>query len=199
MRVSRRGITLAEVLVGLVITAVMIAGIVALEMARSSISDQARDDAGIKYPSRAEAHLAALNLTKRIETADRYVVNGTSLQLRHPQMTGACAVGVPAPACFDDPNNYQWSEYQGGAGGTFLFYRNTGAGCANVQTLVGSDVAVNFVSNGDMVAFTLTWTNPGNGEVMVFPGEVSLLNRSVNGGLGLQAPSLVVSNPPAGC
>lgn len=196
---NRRGMTLTEVLVGLIVTAIMVAGIAALEMTRSSLSDQARDDAGVKYPSRAEAHIATLHLSKRIETADRYVISGggSTLQVRHYDGDN-CPSAIPTPACFDNASNYSWSQYTSAGDGSFTYYEDSGSGCSG-QTLIQSETSVNFSGTEDLVTFTITWTNPATGDIMEFPGQVKLLQRSQNAGLGLQAPELSVSNPPGVC
>ncbi|HEX9564664.1 MAG TPA: prepilin-type N-terminal cleavage/methylation domain-containing protein [Gemmatimonadaceae bacterium] len=191
--VRRHGMTLTEVLVSVVLSAVVLVGVLAVEQSRIAVTQQTRDDAGIRYPARAEAQAVALDLVKRAETADTYCIrsgsggcaaSGNVLQIRRPVMAvngpGCSCVGVPAPqpCCFDIAANYQWDQYRLSTDGRDLrFFANINAGCGNVRAVVDQDpthnpLTVTFTADPkgvgamNIVGLTITWTHPNDGGPM---------------------------------
>ncbi len=215
---SDSGMTLAEILISAVISMVILFGLISMDIARVRTTDQTRYAAGVKYPERDEASIAVMLLERQLTEADRFnIVNGgQGIQLRRPLMTGACAVGVPAAACFDILANYQWDQFSVTAAGQFVLYTNIrpAGGCNNVTTLVQDDIlqtapATFAFSTVDpnVVTFSLVWQNPDDAsDTMPFPGEVAVRGRTMGlldnapGVLtgGLQAP-WAAEAPPAAC
>jgi len=188
--------TLTEVLVSVVLSAVVLVGVLAVEQSRIAVTQQTRDDAGIRYPARAEAQAVALDLVKRAETADTYCIrtgsagsgpclnSGNILQIRRPVMAvngpGCSCVGVPSPqpCCFDIAANYQWDEFVRSPDGRDLrMFTNMAAGCGSVRTVIDQEpthnplpitYAADPTGTGAMnvVGFTIVWTHPNDGGPM---------------------------------
>ena len=210
----QRGVTLAEVLVAMAASMLLLFGLIALDGARSRISQQTRRNAGVVYPDRNEAALLQLHISKRLDAADQFCIpdggggcepsgnGGTVLQVRRIVMSGACALGVPAPACFSDPNNFVWDQYMR-QGNSVVFLTNTrtvggGSDCTSTTVLVSDNVTnIVFTVTNNRVNFMEFWTAPDNGETVQFSGEVVVHAGTAN---AAEIPAgSNVSTPPPPC
>jgi hypothetical protein len=221
--------TLTEILVASVLSALMLVGIVRLESARLQQTDHIRDDAAVKYPSRQEAVQATLHISQRLDRADRFCIRvgagpclgaggvGDVLQVRRPVMTVNVGTGctppatTPDPACFDVAGNYRWDQYSLGPSPrqqSLRFYTNTQGGCGNLTPLVREDLsALSFTIDpaaAHIVHVVITWLHPPDagqqsGDVMTFPGHAATRGRSIDIVTGLADPNAGVSPPPGVC
>jgi hypothetical protein len=203
------GFTLTEILLSTAISVVVLFSIMAIDISRVSIQEDARDNAGIAFMSQTEAALVAREIKHGIETADRVqlINGGNGIQIRRMVLTGACAPpAYPAASCFDDPANFQWTQYSVDAGGDIVRFVDTGAGCPAAQVLVRNDnnaVGLSFVSDPDgsgldnVIRYTIQWTHPDTGQQMNFTGDAVIRVSAV--GTGGRGSSATILAAPAVC
>lgn len=149
MKATERGLTLTEVLIASTLALVVVIGIGSVDVARVRIDQAIREEVGLSTPERLRAALAALQVAKQLEGADRAVLatlGGVNYyyQFRIPELdtdcptvTASCPVvctgctgPTPSPCCFDIATNYRWVQYRWDpTTETLKFYDNTVAGC----------------------------------------------------------------------
>ena len=221
---NRRGLTLTEVLVAATLGVVVIMGIGLVDVGRFRMGEDLRQRTGISA-GQGDVALAAMHLTKNLERADRINLTAASgIQIRVPSLQGACAVGIPASACFDDPNNFRWDQYRLTAG-QVRYYSDTGAGCGTLRVLTTQVTAMTFayvndyagappggeppVQDNNAVSYSLTWDNglagPQN-RTQIFSGQAvaravpySNVNAAAPGDSGSGLSTGGLPNPPALC
>ena len=168
-RSASSGLTLIEIVAAIIVSIVIMLGIMSLDTGRFRMENELRSRGGL-LSEQAKVGLAALNLAKALERADRINIRNTGIGGNQPfsgppnrgdiqirtfepdtncpavgpgclTICNPCTGAIPLPCCFDITGNYRWDEYKrDDATNQIWLYRDVTAACPPSRILAGETV-----------------------------------------------------------
>ena len=160
MHPMARGVTLLEIMIASAIATVIAFGLMMVEGTRARMTEEMRHRVEDE-PERKNAALAALRITKELETADLFNPSSgttTLLNVRIPECP------TPPTCSLDSFASYQWVQFRltGNELRMYRFPRTTPwppTGCPAAQVLASDITALSFTPTNNGATYVVTWTS----------------------------------------